>query len=689
MATYFLSKAKKLLPLQLVLATLLAPAWAITRQQQAVSMPKQKEKWIRVQSEHFIIKSNADEKVAKLAAANLERLRRTLALLNNAAAVNAPVPTSIFLFKNKNSFKPYTLPAHQKVPSVAGYFLARPDRNYIAINAEARAAQIIYHEYLHFFVNNNLPDAPLWFNEGLAEYYSTFESNEDKTRIGLPVAHHMAFLKQHATSLKPTALISLDQLLEKGDILHEEETKIGSFYAQSWLLVHYLMQGQQRKLRPQLSRYLMLLAHGFPQSNAFREAFEKEEGELQKELEYYLRQFLFNYTEINSSDLAVAAQAQVAPLPYEEVLFYLGDLLAHQGKERLHEAEAHFSHAISVNPNYALGYAGLGFVEMNRGSITEARRYFAQAIAFVPPHAEIYYHYGNCLMDGIKSRAQVNRRDPAVQQNLREARGAFRTAIDLDNDLVEAYAALGETFVFDIESSHDEGIAALDFALERLPVRRDIALNLLFLCAQNGDSTRVQTLLDRVFPPHGNSSPLAEAQLATTALEGATQLFEQNKTREALRILDRVESITKDLRQLRQIDQMRQIARYNHFVSLYKGAAERAANKEYDEALELLNRIIATCEDTKLKESAGHTAKQVRHNQQVAWYNQAIALLKNRHYDQAEQLLHRILATPGDPKLAKTTQDALTHIRRIQRQKKNFSDELHRSHRDTMKENSA
>jgi tetratricopeptide (TPR) repeat protein len=325
---------------------------------------------------------------------------------------------------------------------------------------------------------------------------------------------------------------------------------------------------------------------------------------------------------------------------------------------------------------------------MNRGSITEARRYFAQAIAFAPPHPEIYYHYGSCLMDGIKSRAQVNRRDSAVQQNLADARSAFRTAIKLDHDLAEAYAALGETFVFDVASSPDEGIAALDSALESLPARRDIALNLLFLCAQNGDSTRVQILLNRVFPPHGNASPLAETQLATAALEGATQLFEQNQTREALRILDRVQNMTKDLRQLRQIDQMRQIARHNHFVSLYKGAAVRVANKEYDQALELLSLIISACDDAKLRESAAHTAKQVRHNQQVTWYNQAIALLKNKQYDQAEQLLSRIVAAPGDPKLEKTTRDALTHIQRIQRQRKNFSADLHHSHRDSTKEKS-
>jgi len=662
MNTYLLIFAKKYLRVNLVLGALLLPGWAMTQQPQDIKMPEKKEKWIRLQSENFTINSNAGEKVAKLVGANLERLRKTLALLTNVAAVNSPVPTAIFLFKNNKSFKPYSLRVRDRVPSISGYFFSRPDGNYIAINAENQAAQIIYHEYIHFFLNHNLPNAPLWFNEGFAEYYSTFKSDDDKTIIGFPVTHHLAFLKS-------MRLMALDQLLEKSEVLHEEETKVGIFYAQSWLLVHYLMQGRERKLRPQLSQFLILLERGYSQRQAFREAFAMEAAQLQKELRDYLHQYVLSYTMINSQDLAAVVPLQVAPLPYEEVLFYLGDLLAHQDRERFYEAEAHFNKAISANPNYALGYAGLGFVEMNRGSITEARRYFGKAIELAPSHPVIYYHYGNCLMNGIKSRMPVNRHDPAVQKTLQDARSAFRTAIGLDNGFIEAYAALGETFIFDLDGPFEEGITALDFALQRLPLRRDIALDLLTLCALNGDSTITEVLLDRVFPVSENSSLVARErpQLTTTALGRAAQLLEQNKTREAIRILDRVQSITRDAYLLKQIEEMRQAVQHHQHVNIYKSAITRAENKEFDEALNLLSQIIASCDDAKLKESAGHSTKQVRRNQQVEWYNQAVALMNKRQYNQAVQLLNRIVAAPADPGLAKATQEALARIRRIQK----------------------
>jgi len=190
------------------------------------------------------------------------------------------------------------------------------------------------------------------------------------------------------------------------------------------------------------------------------------------------------------------------------------------------------------------------------------------------------------------------------------------------------------------------------------------------LCALNGDSAIAQILLNRVFPRRENSSFVGEgrAQLTTTALGRAAQLLDLNKTREAIRILDRVQSITKDAHQLQQIEEMRQAIQHDQHVNLYKSAIRRAENKEFEEALNLLSQIIATCDDAKLQESASHSTKQVRHNQQVEWHNQAVALLNKRQYNQAAQLLNRIVTAPADPRLAKATQDLLARIRQLQKQ---------------------
>ena len=64
------------------------------------------------------------------------------------------------------------MPVYQgKVSEVAGYFQSGSDVNYITLTTEVHGEQnpfdVIFHEYTHLFVNNNMGNPPTWFNEGL------------------------------------------------------------------------------------------------------------------------------------------------------------------------------------------------------------------------------------------------------------------------------------------------------------------------------------------------------------------------------------------------------------------------------------------------------------------------------------------------------------------------------------------
>jgi hypothetical protein len=51
----------------------------------------------------------------------------------------------------------------------------------------------IFHEFAHLLLRGVFDDAPLWFSEGLAEYYSTFQVTNDGRRanIGQPVGENL------------------------------------------------------------------------------------------------------------------------------------------------------------------------------------------------------------------------------------------------------------------------------------------------------------------------------------------------------------------------------------------------------------------------------------------------------------------------------------------------------------------
>ena len=91
-----------------------------------------------------------------------------------------------------------------------------------------------FHEYVHFIINTNFgkSDVPPWFNEGLAEYYQTFEIEEDqKVKLGLPQGNHLDLLQQ-------TKLIPLGTFFNVSNrALNENAAHSRSiFYAQAWIL---------------------------------------------------------------------------------------------------------------------------------------------------------------------------------------------------------------------------------------------------------------------------------------------------------------------------------------------------------------------------------------------------------------------------------------------------------------------
>src|SRR4051812_16823041 len=157
-----------------------------------------KDTWTSVHSKNFTLVGNAGEKEIRLFANRLEQFRQVFGLLFPTIPLNSPVPMTVIVFKSDSSYKPFKVN-----PNVSGYFQPGEDVNYITLTTE-RASEdqpfrIIFHEYVHLLVENTMgATVPLWFNEGLAEYYSTFDIQNDYRRVilGDLIANHVLYLRE-------------------------------------------------------------------------------------------------------------------------------------------------------------------------------------------------------------------------------------------------------------------------------------------------------------------------------------------------------------------------------------------------------------------------------------------------------------------------------------------------------------
>src|SRR5688572_33097303 len=200
-----------------------------------------RDNWRSVRTNNLFVIGNADPERLRQVAAWLEFFHSAFARLVSRNVIDASVPTTVVLFRDEASFTPFK-PLYQGRPAnVAGYFQPGDDVNYIAISLDAGERDpfsTAFHEYVHLHLKDNVPGAPLWLNEGLAEFYGSMQFSGGESLLGAPLNNYIRLLRDQE-------LLPLSTLFSIGTQSphYNEQEKSGIFYGQSWALVHYLMLG--------------------------------------------------------------------------------------------------------------------------------------------------------------------------------------------------------------------------------------------------------------------------------------------------------------------------------------------------------------------------------------------------------------------------------------------------------------
>ncbi len=253
----------------------------------ALSPPLPAVGWVRVDTPHFVVFGQTSEKTTGAIATEFERFREAIGRVLPLAVIESPVPTVVVLFDTPASLAPFAPRFNGKPIELAGYFQGTETDNLIALSLEKReeALRIVFHEYTHLVISGTARSLPVWVNEGLAEYYSTFEMRPDGRGgvSGSPIISHLLLLQQHQ-------LLTIDELIgvERDSPLYKEGDRRSLFYAQSWALVHMLVSVKGPR-SDAFKRYLALSTQGAAPRDAWRQAFGA--ADVMAELKSYLSAF--------------------------------------------------------------------------------------------------------------------------------------------------------------------------------------------------------------------------------------------------------------------------------------------------------------------------------------------------------------------------------------------------------------
>jgi len=442
-----------------------------------------KDTWTRVQSKNFTLIGNASEKEVRQVATRLEQFRDVFTRLFSTAKFDTPVPTTVIVFKSMGSYKPFN-PGNN-----AGYFQQGEDVNYITLTTDPtqNPFSVIYHEYVHLLIDNTSGNVPVWFNEGLAEYYSAFNIEEDrKVHLGDLIPYHLQTLREN--KLYPLrSLFAVDHYSPE----YNEGSKRGMFYAESWALVHYLILANGGQRMPQLGKFIQILTNNVAIDDAVKQAFQTDVEGLEKEFKKYIEGHTFRMQIATfERKLEFDNEMTAAPLTEAEAQAYLGDLLLHTNQ--LKDAEARLQQALVLDPKITMAQASLGIIRMRQSRFDEAKGALQEAVKANSNSYQTHYYYAYVISrEGMDSANMVRNYSPDSAATMR---AELKKAIELKPDFPSSYSLLA--FVNMVTGEQlDESIDLLKRALTLLPGKQELSLQLaqIYLRQQKFDLAK-QTL---------------------------------------------------------------------------------------------------------------------------------------------------------------------------------------------------
>jgi tetratricopeptide (TPR) repeat protein len=484
-----------------------------------------KDEWLKVRSKNFNLIGNASEKDIRKVAIKLEQFRETFRQIFKLSNLNTATPTNVVVFKNSSAYKPFKPKrADGKIDEfIAGYFQPGEDVNYITLSTAGEDAEVygtIFHEYVHFIIDTNFgkSEVPPWFNEGLAEYYQTFTIEEDqKVKLGLPQNNHLLLLQQ-------TKLIPLDTLFRISNYaLHQNANHSRSiFYAQSWALMHYLIQSGKTD---GLGKFLTLSMKDVPSEKAFQEAFQMTYAQMETELRKYVAQNTYKYSLLSfKNKLVFDGDIQTSILSEAESNAYLGDLLYHTN--RADDAEPYLQKAVNLDPASSMANTSLGMVKIDQRKFDEAKKYLEKAISADQKNHLAFYRYAYLL--SREDRDEFGYVSSFAAERTTKMREALKKAIALNPTYTESYELLA--FISLVNNDQlDEAIKHLQTALKYQPGNQEYQLRIAEIYLRQDKFADAQAIAEKIARTASEPQLKAQAENLSAQLKQRQDIMARNE----------------------------------------------------------------------------------------------------------------------------------------------------------------
>ena len=458
--------------------------------------------WRRAESPNFIVYSEESESRLRERVALLESFDRLLRTVTSVSAPPAPNKLHIYLVRGEDELRQIVA-----VPTgIGGFYRATPDGIAALVDAreQGRGNEILFHEYAHHFMWQYAPSPyPTWYVEGFAEYYATARFEGQRIDVG-------NFSPGRAQAIVAGNWLPIDRLLFAQPRSLDRESR-ASYYALSWLLVHYFYSTPERQ--EMLRRYLASPRTGDPAA-ALQAATGLTPQALLDELRRYIRGGRIRYHQlVRPQEVVPAVTITTLPRSADDLLPYEAALRI--GIDRADE-QAYLQRiraAAARHPQDRFAMRVLAQAEARFGDPAAADRLLETLMAEAPQDAELMYFKGRRHLTAAENGEEW-------EQEARLARPWFARAHRIDPNHFQTLYRYAQSLRGDRNFGSENTSNILLLAHQLAPQVAEIRMNAARQLLARGQVDDAETLLRPLASDPHNS---ALAQAAQRLLQQARQ----------------------------------------------------------------------------------------------------------------------------------------------------------------------
>jgi len=276
-------------------------------------------KFVRFDAGEFVIVTSRSSLQARHFMEQLTMFRVALERTLGKRATRKAAPTTILITSNAD-WSNWLQPRQ----SVTGFFQRGRFSNYLAMNGDSSPQEtlhLVFHEYTHYYLATQFAgEYPPWFNEGLAELMGYARFKEGTAILAIPL--------EQVSEARDGDWIPFERLIRvKHNDPEYQSHRLGpSFYAQSWLTVHYGLI-ENRDFGRQILEYLARINTLVPPEEAARQVFGADLSVIDSQLRAYSRSKRMTSGGVSLGELPPVTLAEGVPLGDLDTLEILADVM--------------------------------------------------------------------------------------------------------------------------------------------------------------------------------------------------------------------------------------------------------------------------------------------------------------------------------------------------------------------------